>query len=79
MLNIGNAPSWLFSFVDLDAGATQTLEVGALGVALTSTIFALMGFASLEALEIKLYGRLLNCIDLALGVPLAAEASRFEE
>ena len=53
--------------------SNQTLEVGALGLALTSTIFALVGFASLEALKIRLYGRLLRCIEQALGVPLAAE------
>jgi len=52
------------------------LEVGALGIALTSTIFALVGFASFEALKIKLYSRLLHSIDLALGVPLAAETAR---
>ena len=51
----------------------QTLEVGALGLALTSTIFALMGFATLEGLKIALYGRLLQTIEYALGVPLASE------
>ncbi len=51
----------------------QALEVGALGIALTSTIFALVGFASLEALKIRLYNRLLGCIDHALGLFLDAE------
>jgi len=53
--------------------SNQALEVGALGIALTSTIFALVGFASLEALKIRLYSRLLGCIDHALGVSLGAE------
>lgn len=42
------------------------LEVGALGLALSSTLFALTGYATLESLRIALYGRLIRQIDDAL-------------
>jgi hypothetical protein len=40
-----------------------SLELGALAIALTSSIFALIGFSTLEGLKIRLYARLLTCID----------------
>ena len=42
------------------------LEVGAIGLALSSTLFALAGYATLESLRIALYGRLIRRIDEAL-------------
>lgn len=39
-----------------------TLELGALALALTSSLFALIGFALLESLKIRLYGRLQRCL-----------------
>jgi hypothetical protein len=39
-----------------------SLELGALALALTSSIFALIGFALLESLKIRLYGRLMRCL-----------------
>ena len=41
----------------------QLLALDALALALTSSIFALVGFALLEAIKIRLYGRLLVCLD----------------
>jgi hypothetical protein len=43
--------------------ADAPLELGALALALTTSIFALIGFAVLEAFKIRLYGRLLACLD----------------
>lgn len=46
--------------------ASDSLETGALALALTSSIFALLGFAVLEGLKIRLYGRMLAGLDDAL-------------
>lgn len=43
-----------------------SLELGALAVALTSTITGLIGFATLEGLKIRLSARLRLCVDTAL-------------
>jgi hypothetical protein len=43
--------------------ASDSLELGALALALTSSIFALVAFALLEGLKIRLYARMLRCID----------------
>lgn len=42
--------------------ANEALQLGALALALSSTIFALIGYAGLEALKIHLYGRLSRSI-----------------
>ncbi len=39
------------------------LQMGALALALSSTIFALIGYATLESMKIHLYGRLSRSID----------------
>lgn len=59
---IGNALGLLVLFISMRV-ADSTLELGGLAVALTATIFALMGFASLEGYKIRLYARLLACLD----------------
>jgi hypothetical protein len=46
--------------------ASDSLELGALAMALTSSIFALVGFSILEALKFRLYRRMLACLDDAL-------------
>ncbi len=46
--------------------ASDSLEIGALALALTSTIFALLAFAVLEAAKIRLYARMLASLDDAL-------------
>ena len=56
--------------------ADASLELGALAVALTSSVFALMGFAALEAMKIRLYGRLLNCLDDVVSLQRAAGERR---
>jgi len=42
------------------------LQMGALALALSSTIFALVGYATLESMKIHLYGRLSRSIDAGL-------------
>lgn len=54
--------------------ADAPLELGALALALTTSIFALIGFAVLESLKIRLYARLLICLDDV--VQLAERSSR---
>lgn len=55
-----------------------SLELGALALALVSSVLALVAYAVLESLKIKLYGRLLLCLDEVTGLIHAkeAEASR---
>lgn len=62
---IGTTSGLLILFFSMHA-ASASLELGALALALVSSILALMGFAVLEGLKIGLYGRLLNCLDQAL-------------
>ena len=57
----------LFASMHLSDGA---LEVGALSLALTSTVFALVGFAVLEGLKITLYRRLREGLEGALSAPV---------
>lgn len=59
---IGTTCGMLILFLSIHLGDVS-LELGALALALTSSIFALIGFALLEALKIRLYGRLLRCLD----------------
>ena len=59
---IGTTCGMLILFLSVHLSETG-LELGALALALTSSIFALIGFALLEALKIRLYGRLLVCLD----------------
>ena len=59
---IGPTAGMLILFFWMHASA-EPLELGALARALTPTIFALVGFAILEAIKIRRYGRLLVCMD----------------
>ncbi len=43
--------------------ASDSLHFSALALALSSSIFALLGYATLEGLRIHLYGRLQRCLD----------------
>jgi hypothetical protein len=56
--------------------ASETLELAALALTLTKTIFALISFAVLEALKIHLHGRLLGCLEDAILLQRASEAER---
>ena len=62
---IGTTGGLLILFLSMRV-ESESLELGALALALTSSIFALMGFATLEALRIRLYGRVLARLDDAL-------------
>lgn len=42
--------------------ADSSLELGALAVALTSRVFALVAFSVLEGVKVRLYRRLLVCL-----------------
>jgi hypothetical protein len=64
----------LFLFLSIHLGDVS-LELGALALALTSSIFALIGFALLEGLKIRLYGRLLRCLDEVVDLQRRAESS----
>jgi hypothetical protein len=59
---IGTTTGMLILFFSMHT-SSASLELGALALALTSSIFALVGFALLEAIKIRLYGRLLVCLD----------------
>ena len=49
--------------------SNDVLRMGALALALSSTIFALVGYATLESLNIHLYGHLARAIDAGLERP----------
>jgi len=74
---IGTTTGMLILFFSMHA-SSAALELGALALALTSSIFALIAFAILEALKIRLYGRLLVCLDdaSALGRQASARAAQ---
>jgi biopolymer transport protein ExbB/TolQ len=56
--------------------ASERLELAALALTLTKTIFALVSFAVLEATKIRLHGRLLACLDDAVSLHRAGEGDR---
>ncbi len=68
----GNAVGMLILMVSKHMAGTP-LELGALGLALISTIFALLGYALLEALKLRLYGRMLRCLDEVVALHRIAE------
>jgi hypothetical protein len=56
--------------------ASERLELAALALTLTKTIFALVSFAVLEATKIRLHGRLLACLDDAVSIHRTGDAER---
>ncbi len=62
---IGTTGGLLILFLSMRV-ASDSLELGALAMALTSSIFALVAFALLEGFKIRLYQRMLARIDDAL-------------
>ena len=52
--------------------ADQSMELGAVAVALTSSIFALIGYAVLEGMKIRLYGRLMEGVGDVLSMQRAS-------
>ncbi len=76
---IGTTGGLLILFLSIHS-SNESLELGALALALTSSIFALFAFAILEGMKIRLYTRLLSSLQEALSavrsrsdVPPAAE------
>ncbi len=62
---IGTTAGLLILFLSMRV-ANETLELGALAVALTSSLFALIGFTILEGMKIRLYGRMVGGMDEAV-------------
>jgi len=58
---IGTTGGMLILFISMHL-ADDSLELGALAIALTSSVFALIAYAALEGFKIRLYARLLNSI-----------------
>lgn len=58
---IGTTGGMLILFVSMHM-ADDSLELGALAIALTSSVFALVAYAALEGLKIKIYARLLSSL-----------------
>ena len=55
---------------------STSLELGALAIALTSSIFALMAYACLEGVKIRLYSRLLEALGVVHDLYADADARR---
>ncbi|MGH9885175.1 MAG: hypothetical protein ACREBE_06585 [bacterium] len=68
----GNAVGMLILLVSKHMAGTP-LELGALGLALSSTIFALLGYALVEAIKLRLYGRMLRCLNEVVSLHRTAE------
>jgi hypothetical protein len=58
---IGTTGGMLILFMSMHL-ADDSLELGALAIALTSSVFALIAYAGLEAMKIRVYGRLLDAL-----------------
>jgi hypothetical protein len=58
---IGTTGGMLILFMSMHL-ADDSLELGALAIALTSSVFALVAYAGLEAMKIRVYGRLLDSL-----------------
>lgn len=58
---IGTTGGMLILFLSMHL-ADDSLELGALAIALTSSVFALIAYAGLEAMKIRVYGRLLDAM-----------------
>ena len=58
---IGTTGGMLILFMSMHL-ADDSLELGALAIALTSSVFALVAYAALEGLKIRIYARLLDSL-----------------
>jgi hypothetical protein len=72
---IGTTGGMLMLFLSMSA-SSSSLELGALALALTSSIFALIGFSILEGMKIRLYARLLAALSDVQTLFDAAESKR---
>jgi hypothetical protein len=68
----GTTAGMLALFVSLHR-ANASLELGALAIALLSSMCSLMGYSTLEAIKLRLYGRLLDVVDDVLALHKRAE------
>lgn len=68
----GTTAGMLALFVSLHR-ANASLELGALAIALLSSMCSLMGYSTLEAIKLRLYGRLLDCVDDVMALQKRAE------
>jgi hypothetical protein len=74
---IGTTGGMLILFLSMHL-ADDSLELGALAIALTSSVFALIAYAALEGLKIRLYARLLGSIRDVEALYHKADARREE-
>jgi hypothetical protein len=72
---VGTTGGMLILFLSMHLG-DSALELGALAVALTSSVFALVAFSVLEGLKVRLYRRLLVCLSDVQGLFDQAEEKR---
>jgi len=72
---IGTTGGMLILFLSMHL-SDSSLELGALAVALSSSVFALIAFSVLEGFKIRLYGRLLTCLGDVQGLFDQADARR---
>ncbi len=72
---IGTTSGMLVLFLSMHL-SNDSLELGALAIALTSSIFALVGFALLEGMKIRIYGRLLGSLDEVTALYHTLETSK---
>jgi biopolymer transport protein ExbB/TolQ len=75
---IGTTGGMLILFLSMHLGS-ESLEIGALAMALTSTVFALIAYAILDGFKIRLYGRLLACVADVRSLFREADAQREQE
>ncbi|MCP4905287.1 MAG: hypothetical protein GY910_09930 [bacterium] len=72
---IGTTGGMLILFISMHM-ADDSLELGALAIALTSSVFALVAYAALEGLKIRVYSRLLVSLRDVEGLFQKADARR---
>ena len=72
---VGTTGGMLILFLSMHLG-DSALELGALAVALTSSVFALVAFSVLEGLKVRLYRRMLLCLSDVQGLFDQAEEKR---
>jgi len=72
---IGTTGGMLILFLSMHL-ADDSLELGALAIALTSSVFALIAYAGLEAMKIRVYGRLLESLRDVQALYQQADARR---
>ena len=75
---IGTTGGMLILFLSMHL-AEDSLELGALAIALTSSVFALIAYAGLEGLKIRIYARLLSSLRDVEALYQKADARREQQ